>query len=114
MKIDLSKLSAAELDELILDAAERRSNVQPPPPAEHPHTAPQAIVNPAWYVSLVGGGTVFQIRHPGLGWLAFIIPPGERILLMSLLLQQSLLTNPNQSESATTTSPPTADGGGLH
>ena len=79
MKVDLSKLNASELDELIAEAATRRASMQPEHSKAPPNTM-QAIVDPAWFtVSIPNskGHAGFNIRHPGLGWLAFAIPPHE-------------------------------------
>ena len=48
--IDLTKLTAHELDALIIDAAARRAALEPAHPNEAPKEA-QAIVNPAWYTA---------------------------------------------------------------
>lgn len=116
MSIDISALSATELEQLIARAAERRSSMKPAMPGERPNTA-KAIVNPAWYVHLVPEGTLFQIGHPGFGWLSFLIPVPERAHLMALLLQQSILGAPQSVSTAmpAATSAPVAGGGGkLH
>jgi hypothetical protein len=62
VKIDISNLSASELDEFIAKAAERRYNMQPQLPGEPPQ-ATQAIVNPAWYVTPIKEGTLLPTSH---------------------------------------------------
>jgi hypothetical protein len=110
-KIDLSKFTAAELDTLIVEVAKHRANMQPAPAAEHPKKA-EAIINPAWYTGPVDVGTLFQIRHPGLGWLSFIIPHAERAHLLAVWLHQAL-TFGNNSPPAEIASI-TGTGGKLH
>jgi hypothetical protein len=72
-------------------AAERRAMLEP----VHPYQAPSeadAIIDPAWYTGLVEPGTLFQVRHPGYGWLSFVIPPNERAQLLCAFLNQALFT----------------------
>ncbi len=90
-QIDVSQLTAAELDELMTKAAERRASLDPP----HSYQAPveaDAIIDPAWYTGLIEPGTLFQVRHPGFGWLSFVIPPNERAQLLCAFLNQALFT----------------------
>ena len=114
MQIDLTKLSSVELDELIVKAAQLRANMLPTVGFERPQTV-EAINNPAWFCSPQKEGVLFQIKHHGFGWLAFLIPHAERVLLMSLLLQQSLIAvNPNDAGINPATTPATGGGGTLH
>jgi len=64
-EIDISQLSAAEMDELLAKLAARRASVEPAHPVEAPKQA-EAIVNPQWFTCLVDPGSLFQIRHPGM------------------------------------------------
>jgi hypothetical protein len=93
MSIDISQLSAAELDELVVRAAARRATLEPAQPAQPPEKA-EAIVNPAWHTSPLPNGVLFMLRHPGLGWLPFILPHEHRVHLTTLWLHQSLLFKP--------------------
>jgi hypothetical protein len=113
VKIDISKLSASELDEFIAKVAERRYNMQPQLPGEPPQ-ATQAIINPAWYVTPIKEGTL-SIGHRRFGWLAFLTPRPEHVLLMSLLLQQSILQAPPNEPGVAAAAPSHNGGGGkLH
>jgi len=106
--IDLSKLTVPELDALIAEAGARRSSLEPPLSNEAPKET-QATVNPAWFTALIEPGTLFQIRHPGFGWLSFLIPANERAHLLSLLLNQALFVPaPGSTKSEP---PPSASGG---
>ena len=106
--IDLSQLSASDLDELIARAAVLRAGQTPPHSTEAPKQA-EAILNPQWFTCLVEPGTLFQVRHPGLGWLSFVIPPNERAQLLGILLNQALFkpigpsTSPSPSVSGGST-----------
>lgn len=114
MSIDLSTMDAAELDKLIEQAAQRRESLQPEVAQERPTGAIAAVSGPAWYVEPLHGGTALQIRHPGFGWLAFVIPAEHRAQLLGLLLQQALLANVH-GDNAVTGSPahgPAAAGSG--
>ena len=102
MSIDISQLSAAELDELSARAAERRKTLEPAQPAQPPEKA-EAIVNPAWHTSPLPNGVLFMLRHPGLGWLGFVLPHEHRVHLTSLWLHQSLLFKPMESAAGQTT-----------
>lgn len=108
MTLDLSTLSAAELDALIAEAAERRAQMAQDVPHERPEGAVTAKGNPAWYVTPGPGGTLLQICHPGLGWLAFVIPPVERGVLVGLLLQQTLVYLSQAAASRATPADPVA------
>ena len=90
---DLTALTAEQLDQLILEAAARRAQLSPPHPNKPPDAC-EAIVNPAWMTFPTDRGAVFRIRHPGLGWISFLIPPAERALLLSGLLNQALSPPP--------------------
>ena len=93
MQKDLSEMSAAELDALIAEASKRRAALEPRV-AGQPPDALDASMNPAWSISLVEQGSMFRVRHPGLGWMAFLIPATERAILLSALLQQALIARP--------------------
>jgi len=98
MNIDLTELDAAQLDALIAAAAKRRAELgaqpeQPPPQCE-------AILNPAWHTSPLPNGVLMMLRHPGMGWLAFVLPHEHRVHLTSLWLHQSLLYKPSEAAAA--------------
>ena len=87
--IDLSSLSALELDELITSAAKLRQAMQPPVALEPPQTT-EATIDPAWRSLTHGANTVLQLRHLGLGWVTVILPPHERANLLTVFLRQAL------------------------
>jgi hypothetical protein len=88
--VDISKLTAAELDDLIAKAAERRAGLKPAVPNEPPQQA-QAPIDPRWFCFMAEENTVLQFQHLGLGWISFLIPPHERANLLTLLLKQALI-----------------------
>ena len=104
--MDITALSATELDELISMAAARRATLEPAHATAPPKQA-EAIVNPQWFTCLVDPGTLLQIRHPGLGWLSFVIPPNERAQLLGILLNQALY----RPAGPTANLPPSVSGG---
>jgi len=87
--VDLSNLSAAELDDLIARASKLRQAVQPPVALEPPQTS-EATIDPAWRSLMHGANTVLQLRHLGLGWVTVILPPHERANLLTVFLRQAL------------------------
>jgi len=90
---ELSEMSATELDELIAEASKQRASREPRVASQPPDSL-EASMNPAWSVSLIEQGSLFRVRHPGLGWMAFVIPATERAVLLSALLQQALIARP--------------------
>jgi hypothetical protein len=57
------------------------------PPAAH---QVQALHDPRYVTQLheFSGGTLFEFRHPSLGWLEFVVPSLERTRLAGLLAEQ--------------------------
>lgn len=105
--IDLTKLTTEQLDDLLARAAKHRASLLPAPSTEHPKPI-DVVVNPEWYTGLVDSGTLLQIRHPGFGWMSFLIPSNERAHLLSLFLRQALFV----PEQGTVSAPPPGSGGG--
>jgi hypothetical protein len=103
--IDLSSLSAPELDDLIARAAKLRQTLQPAIALEPPETT-EATVDPAWRSAMHGPNTVLQLRHLGLGWVTVIIPPHQRANLLSLFLRQALSVSPGQPATPDAVPPP--------
>jgi len=109
-KIDISKLSATELDQLIADAAKQRSKSEPQIPNEPPESG-ESTVDPAWRSFMSDEYTVLLLRHTGLGWVSFMFPPHERAHILSLFLQQAL-AKPAEAPAAPISTPTTGAGGG--
>lgn len=93
MAIDLTTLSADELDSLIVAAAKRRAELTPGH-SDQPPAQAEAIFSPAWHTAPVPQGVLFMLRHPGLGWLGFVLPHEHRVHLTALWLHQSMLFKP--------------------
>jgi hypothetical protein len=107
--IDLSSLTAPELDELIARAAKLRQALQPPVSLEPPQTS-EATIDPAWRSLPHGGNTILQLRHLGLGWVTVILPAHERANLLSVFLRQALSIP--AAPAAIPVPPPEASSGG--
>lgn len=103
--IDLSTLSATELDELIAGAAKLRQAMLPPVTLEPPQTS-EATIDPAWRSLMHGANTVLQLRHLGLGWVTVIFPPHERANILTVFLRQALSVS--ATPATTPESPPPA------
>ena len=88
--MDLSKMDAAELDDLIAKAAKSRAKLKPAVPNDPPKGPVNALNNPRWFSVLQGDITVLQVQHPGLGWITWLLPTEERANLLSVLLRQAL------------------------
>ena len=85
-------MDANQAGQLINALALMRSNMLP----EHAFDyAPQqrtiALPDPRWYteVSFLPEGSLIHIRHPGFGWLSFLLPPNEAAKFASLLQAQA-------------------------
>jgi hypothetical protein len=109
--IDISHLTAPQLDELIASAAKLRQGMQPPVSLEPPQTS-EATIDPAWRSLVHGANTILQLRHLGLGWVTVILPPHERANLLSVFLRQALSTSPVPAAAAQPPPSPEASSGG--
>jgi hypothetical protein len=109
--IDLSSLTAPELDELIARAAKLRQALQPPVSLEPPQTS-EATIDPAWRSLPHGANTILQLRHLGLGWVTVILPPHERANLLTVFLRQALANPAAPAAAAIPVPPPEASSGG--
>ncbi|MEP7157568.1 MAG: hypothetical protein ABI905_17430 [Betaproteobacteria bacterium] len=105
MSIDISTLSVAEIDVLIEHATQRRAQLQPEVSQDWPKGEVQAIFDPRWAATNVSTGTLFQVRHPGHGWLNFVIAPQTRALLVGALTQHALLPQAPQGSPAPAPAP---------
>ena len=72
-------LGASEIDEIILKLGHLRAQMQPAqPPVPAKSMTYTLEVDPCWHVdknALLEGTTVLMLRHTGLGWIAFSLPP---------------------------------------
>jgi hypothetical protein len=90
---DVKSLSTEELDALLDAVSLERAKREPPVTMEQPKTM-EAAFDPKWYVSLSGPNTFLQMRHPGYGWVGYLLAPASRAALASFLLQHALLPPP--------------------
>lgn len=82
--MNLATLSTEQLEQLILQAGIERLKRTPEFPLEAPKQV-QAFPDPAWLITGHLQGAALNIRHPGYGWLAFMIPPHEAIKMRDTL-----------------------------
>jgi hypothetical protein len=71
-------LDAAEIDHLIAQLGQYRSQMLPAhPPQPQPSMTYPLEVDPCWHVdrSPLFDGVVLLLRHAGFGWIAFSMPP---------------------------------------
>ena len=103
---DVKQMSTAELEALLNAIAIERTKREPQVAMEQPKTM-EAALDPRWYLSLAESNTILQLRHPGYGWVGYVIPPASRALLVSFLLQHALTPAPKPDAP-----PPVASMGG--
>ena len=85
---------------LIDDLAKAREMMpEPVAPSLDPAARLMAIIDPAWHVSPHEQGQVLGLRHPGLGWIGFLLPQAEATA-MSGYLSRPLGSGDGPTESA--------------
>ena len=107
---DVKQMSTRDLDELRDAIALERAKREPQIAMEQPAKM-EAALDPRWFISLTDGNTVLQMRHPGYGWVGYVIPPSSRAQLLSYLLQHALMPPPKQDAPQAMVS---AGGGTVH
>jgi hypothetical protein len=107
---DVKQMSIEELDALRDAIALERIKRKPEITMEQPVTM-EAALDPRWYVTLAEAGTFLQLRHPGHGWVGYLIPPASRAQLASFLLQHALMPPPKPDTQRPVVS---AGGGTVH
>lgn len=110
MSLDPKTLSTADLDLLLEAIALERAKREPAVTLDQPHKM-EAALDPKWYLSTSGANAFLQLRHPGYGWVGYVIPPASRAVLATALLQQALMP-PALAEAAPPK--PIAGGGTVH
>ena len=82
---------AEHITALINVLTEIREGMSPPVPEDPPglHEV-QAVHDPRYATQLhqFSGGTLFEFRHPALGWLEFVLPSRERGRISHFLAEQ--------------------------
>lgn len=67
-------VDAEELSAIISILAERRAGLADQViPEMDPGTRAEAVIEPAWYVTLHGEQRLLSLRHPGYGWTHFLL-----------------------------------------
>lgn len=118
MTINLSALSTEELDELLLQAAIERAKRTPEVDTEPPHSA-LPLIDPTWRTENMEGGVLLLLRHPGYGWLAFVLPNREVITMSSWMMANTMRSalgiNPDNTQltEASSAEPPEGGAGGV-
>lgn len=87
---DVKQLSTEDLDALRDAIALERVKRTPEITLDQPITM-EAAVDPRWYITMGEAGTFLQLRHPGYGWVGYLIPAQSRAQLASFLLQHALM-----------------------
>ncbi len=103
---DVKLMSTADLEALTYAIAIERAKREPQVSMEQPKTM-EAALDPRWHISLADSNTILQLRHPGYGWVGYVIPPPSRAQFVAALLQHSLMP-PSKPD----TPPPVASTGG--
>src|SRR5688572_30119390 len=81
--------TAQHVTDLINILAEIREEMSPPVAAEPPPVhAPLHAPRYATELHAFSGGTLFEFRHPSLGWLDFVVPSVERSRIARYLAEQ--------------------------
>lgn len=84
-------LGAAELDLLIAKLARLRAEIEPTHRAHFiPGQRVAAIPKPHWYTEpdILSGDTLIHLRHPGFGWLSFLIPASDAVRMADYIQAQ--------------------------
>jgi hypothetical protein len=82
-------LRASEIDSLIAKLAQHRATMAPEVPRSLPELEDVGMIrDPIWILHAPGStqDKLLLIRHPGLGWLTFQLPPAEAAKLGHALL----------------------------
>lgn len=85
-------LEASDAEDYIHDLAKHRAALREEvTPMLDPGARLEPIVDPAWHVSAQkGGGHALALRHPGFGWLSFVLSDEEaREIAMALRKEAS-------------------------
>lgn len=82
-------VTGTDIDNLIAQISRYRRVMQPPVIAHLERLGPfeDVILNPAWVVQpeMMTETPLMHLRHPGLGWLTFLIPRSEASQMAEVL-----------------------------
>lgn len=80
---------AAAMDELILALGTVRAAMsEPVTPRLDPNSRAPSTRDPAWWCSVYPDFHGLFLRHPGFGWLAFVLPRNEAKAIAGWLLRE--------------------------
>jgi hypothetical protein len=83
--------NAQHVDDLIRVLAQIREEMSPAVPEDPPAPSEVEPLHAPRYVTELhrfSAGTVFEFRHPALGWLEFVLPSAERSRISRFLAEQ--------------------------
>jgi hypothetical protein len=86
------KLDVTEVDKMIEMLGMMRSSMQPEVPKDFPFGQKvSAVPDPHWRSEpdLLRGHSLLHLRHPGFGWLHYLMPPQEAKRLAEILQAQA-------------------------
>lgn len=89
------RANALQLDTLIEGFAAARAQLRPAVSNDAPlGQRVQAIADPRYWTNIDPdtGMSLVMFRHPGLGWLSFMLPPDERDRLAQFFTEQAKAT----------------------
>jgi hypothetical protein len=85
------RLDAPSVDQLIQDLGKHRATLRDEVPRQlDPGSRLQGIYDPAWRVPSDShpAGRIIAFRHPGLGWLSFVLPENEAAAIADWLTKR--------------------------
>ena len=92
--VPFASANASQLDSIIEGLVVARSQMKPQHPTQPPIGQRVSTVDDPHYWTNHDperGMTLLMFRHPGLGWLSFMLPPAERDRLAQYLVELSKL-----------------------
>ena len=90
------RMQAADVENLTAALSHFRTNMTPEIARSAPDITHTGPFDPMWCAVRLDGHTAMFLRHPGLGWLMFALPPQEAMALGSTLVgEQTPTVTPN-------------------
>lgn len=96
------QINATDIDAIALMLRSYRMAMAPPVPTEPWVDGPYIDVqpDPAWYIEpeAMTGDPIMHLRHPGIGWLHFLLPRSESKHLAEGLTAAAVAAPPTDSQ----------------
>ena len=87
-------MTTADLEKLIEQLGALRATRQPPVTDDYGYGKTVApVLDPKYWTQPDMLGTAIALRHPGFGWLWFLLPPNERDALIRIWSTQREIGN---------------------